>query len=133
LIFETVELTLNLVWLGIGIALLVLQTAPRFVHAQKRRTGIALLAMLCVICLLFPVVSITDDLNAGPVDVESGKVKLALLHHFLMASSVWALVYDPHTSAYRHEIDVQPDYQFPVYSFLSFRLTRCPPPHLVVS
>lgn len=127
------ELTLNLVWLGIGIALLVLQTAPRLVHTQKRRTGIALLATLCVICLLFPVVSITCDLNASPVDVESGKVKLALLHHFLMAGSVWALVYDPHTSAYRHEVDAQPDYQFPVYSFLSFRLTRCPPPQLVVS
>ncbi len=130
---RTVELTLNLVWLGIGAALLVLQITPSFVHAQKRRTGIALLALVCVICLLFPVVSITNDLNAGPVDTESGKVKSALLHHFLMASSVWTLVYDPHESAYRHEVNAQPDYQFPVYSFLSFRLTRCPPPHVVAS
>ncbi len=111
----------------------MLQTAPSFVQAPKRRTGIALLALLCVICLLFPVVSITDDLNASPVDAESGKVKLAQLHHFLMASSAWTLVYDPHELAYRHEVNAQPDYQFPVYSFLSFRLTRCPPPHVVVS
>ncbi|HEY2394299.1 MAG TPA: hypothetical protein VGK22_24225 [Candidatus Angelobacter sp.] len=127
------ELTLNLVWLGIGVVLLGLQSAPKFMHAEQRRTGIALLALLCVICLLFPVVSMTDDLNTSSVDPETVKAKLVLLPHFLVASNVWMLVYDPNQSAYRHEVDAQPDYQFPVYSFLSFRLTRCPPPHFVDS
>jgi hypothetical protein len=128
-----VELTLNLVWLGIGAALLALQITPRFVHAEKRRTGIALLALLCVICLLFPVVSMTNDLNANPVDPEAGKLKLAVLTHFLVTSGAWTLVYDPHASIYHYEVDEQPDYSFPVHSFLSFRLTRCPPPQFVDS
>lgn len=125
------ELTLNLVWLGIGAALLALQITPRFVHAEKRRTGIALLALVCVICLLFPVVSMTHDLYANPVDPEAGKLAL-LLPHFLVTGGAWTLVYDPHASVYHHEVDAQPDY-FPVHSFLSFRLTRRPPPQFIDS
>jgi hypothetical protein len=127
------ELTLNLVWLVLGCTLLVLPAMPQFVHAEKRRTGIALLAIVCVICLLFPVVSMTDDLNTSSVDPETVKSKLVLLPHFMAASSVWTLVYDPHAVAYRHELAEQPDYRFPVHSFLSSRLTRCPPPQFVAS
>ncbi|HLK54903.1 MAG TPA: hypothetical protein VKU42_15690 [Candidatus Angelobacter sp.] len=43
---RTVALTLNLVCLGIGAALLVLQITPSFVHAQKRLTGIAARALV---------------------------------------------------------------------------------------
>jgi hypothetical protein len=49
-----------------------------------------------------------------------------------VTGGAWTLVYDPHASVYHHEVDAQPDY-FPVHSFLSFRLTRRPPPQFIDS
>ena len=124
------ELTLNLVWAGIAATLLFFWAAPRLAHVDARRSAIALLALLCVICVLFPVVSMTDDLNASPVDPETLKSKVAMLPHFLVASGEWMLVHDPHETTFRHEVDAQPDFKPPAHSFLSFLLTRRPPPQL---
>jgi len=134
------ELILNLVWAGIAAALLLFwatrssgrslrrSSEPRLACADTRRTATALLAMLCVICILFPIVSMTDDLNASPAEPETVKSKLALLPHFLMSSGSWMLVYDPNASAFHHEIEVQDDFGPPSHAFLSFFLTRRPPP-----
>jgi hypothetical protein len=123
-----VELTLNLLWAGIAATLLGLWVAPRFVRPEKYRAGIALLALLCVICVLFPIVSMSDDLSASPADPETVKSKQAMLPHFLLAGSAWILVYDPHALAFRHEISAPPDFAPPAHSFLSFFVTRRPPP-----
>jgi hypothetical protein len=48
------ELTLNLIWLAIAVAAFML--APR----RSRHTTIAL---ACVLALLFPIISATDDFN----------------------------------------------------------------------
>jgi hypothetical protein len=121
-----VELTLNLVWAGLAVALLLLWR--RFGLTDGKRTAFALVALVCVICILFPVISMTDDLNASPADPET--VKLAVLTPSLTADEPWILVHDPHASPFRHEVETQPDYQSPVHSFLSFLLTRRPPPQL---
>jgi len=127
-----VELTLNLVWAGIAATLLLLWAGrslePRLAHADTRRTATALLALLCVICILFPIVSMTDDLNASPAEPETAKSKLALLPHFLMSSGSWTLVYDPHATVFQPEVEAQEDFAPPVHAFLSFLLTRRPPP-----
>jgi hypothetical protein len=135
-----VELTLNFVWAGIAATLLLFWAAPssgrslerplepRLAHANVRRTAAALLALLCVICILFPIVSMTDDLNASPAEPETAKSMLALLPHFLMSSGSWTLVYDPHASAFHHEFETQEAFAPPAHVFLSFLLTRRPPP-----
>jgi len=123
-----VELTLNLIWAGIAATLLALSAGPRFVRPQKYRAGIALLALLCVICILFPIVSMSDDLSASPADPETVKSEQAMLPHFLLAGSAWILVYDPHALAFRHEVSTQPVFAPPAHSFLSFFVTRRPPP-----
>jgi hypothetical protein len=123
-----VELTLNIVWAGIAATLLLFWAAPTLARADARRSAIALLALLCVICILFPIVSITDDLNASPAEPETAKSQLALPPHFLMTSSLWTLVYDPHASVFCHEVEVQQVSGPPVHAFLSFFLTRRPPP-----
>jgi len=136
-----VELTLNLVWAGIAATLLLLFWAERstgrslgrsletrLAHAGMRRTATALLALLCVICILFPIVSMTDDLNTSPAEPETAKSKLALLPHFLMSGGPWTLVYDPHASVFRHEVEAQETFAPPAHAFLSFLLTRRPPP-----
>jgi hypothetical protein len=121
-----VELTLNLIWAGVAAILLVLWR--RFGFTEQRRTAFALIALACVICALFPVISMTDDLSASPADPET--MQLALLPPSLAADGPWILVYDPNASSFRHEIEIQPDYRPPVHSYLSFLLTRRPPPQL---
>jgi hypothetical protein len=130
------ELFLNIVWAGIAATLLLLwvghsserSSGPRLARADARGTAIALLALLCVICILFPIVSMTDDLNASPAEPETAKSKLALLPHFLVTSGLWTLVDDPHASVFHHEGDAQESFAPPAHAFLSFLLTRRPPP-----
>jgi hypothetical protein len=122
------ELFLNIVWAGIAATLLLFWAGPRVTRANARRSGIALLALLCVICILFPVVSMTDDLNASPAEPETVKSQLAMVTPFLVTSGLWMLVYDPNAAVFRHEIEVQEDFGPPSHSFLSFFLTRRPPP-----
>lgn len=93
-----------------------------------RRTATALLALLCVICILFPIVSMTDDLNTSPAEPETAKSKLAQLPHFLTTSGSWTLVYDPNASVFHHEVEAQETFAPPAHAFLSLLLTRRPPP-----
>jgi hypothetical protein len=121
-----VELTLNLLWAGVGATLLLLW--HRFGRTDKQRTVIAVVALACVICLLFPVISMTDDLNANPADPETAK--LAVFMPSMANDGPWILVHDPNASPFFHEVETQTDYRSPVHSYLSFLLTRRPPPQL---
>lgn len=57
------ELLLNVVWLIVALA--------AFGHAAAcRRRRAALLATLCLVALLFPIISITDDLTASATAAE---------------------------------------------------------------
>lgn len=122
------ELTLNLLWAGIAATLLLFWSRPCVTRAGARRSGIALLALLCVICILFPIISMTDDLNASPAEPETVKSQLAMVTPFLMISGLWMLVYDRNASAFHHEVEVQEDFGPPSHAFLAFFLTRRPPP-----
>jgi hypothetical protein len=122
------EIILNIVWASIAATLLLFWARPCLTRAGARKSGIALLALLCVICILFPVISMTDDLNASPAEPETVKSQLAMVTPFLPTSDLWMLVYDPNASAFRHEIESQEDFGPPAHAFLSFFLTRRPPP-----
>jgi uncharacterized membrane protein len=58
------ELLLNLVW-----CLIVAAAAVRFAMSE-RRVAVAL-ATLCILALLFPIISVTDDLHSSPALVEA--------------------------------------------------------------
>jgi hypothetical protein len=122
------ELILNIVWAGIAATLLLFWAAPRITPADARRSAIALLALLCVICILFPIISMTDDLNASPAEPETVKSQLAMATPFLLNSGLWMLVYDPNAFIFHHVVEVQEDFGPPSHSFLAFFLTRRPPP-----
>jgi hypothetical protein len=122
------EIILNIVWASIAATLLLFWARPCLTHAGARKSGIALLALLCVICILFPVISMTDDLNASPAEPETVKSQLAMVTPFLPTSDLWMLVYDPNASAFHHEVESQEDFGPPSHAFLSFFLTRRPPP-----
>lgn len=59
------ELVLNLVWLGVAvIGFAALWRARSRPHIQRHQ-GLAFLALGCVMFLLFPVISATDDLHSS--------------------------------------------------------------------
>jgi hypothetical protein len=122
------ELILNIVWAGIAGTLLLFWAAPRLVRVDARRSAVALLALLCVICILFPIISMTDDLNASPAEPETVKSTLAMQPAFLVTSGSWMLVYDRHQAAFCHEVETQPESGPPAHALLSFFQTRRPPP-----
>ncbi|HEY2497561.1 MAG TPA: hypothetical protein VGK24_10855 [Candidatus Angelobacter sp.] len=91
------------------------------------------MALLCIICILFPIISMTDDLNASPAEPEPPQSQQAMLPPSLMGSGAWTLVYDRHASPFRHEIEAQPTFLPPAHVFLSFLVTRRPPPRQLAS
>ena len=122
------ELALNLGWLVISAA--VFGFFSRYLVAQgpERNLAVGLIALVCVICLLFPVVSMTDDLNSSPAMPEATKLKkllpsvqlvIGLFSHALIhapGEGVWsALVFKQEQKPSQQEL-------------LSFDLSRRPPP-----
>ena len=88
------------------------------------------MTLACLVCLLFPVVSMTDDLNSSPALAEATKLKkllfsaqvvIGLFSPVLNYSSpecTWRrLVFEQHQDKIQRE-------------FLSFDLNRRPPPSL---
>lgn len=76
----TMETVLNLVWLGVTLAVLGLW---RFRWTGARRkpghdVRLEAVAMVCILALLFPVISLTDDLHPEVVPVEAASSKRAL-------------------------------------------------------
>jgi len=70
-----VELTLNLVWAAVAAIFLLLGGIGAFFSPRRHGNFSAAVALVCIICFLFPVISISDDLNNSPPLGEPGKSK----------------------------------------------------------
>jgi hypothetical protein len=64
------ELLLNLAWLLLALPAYWLWRASRSVPAQKFNSLQCLLALACMLVILFPVISATDDLHAMRAEME---------------------------------------------------------------
>lgn len=77
------EATLNLLWLVIALAAVWLWRFRWSVSRQDRKHSLKIeaVAMVCVLALLFPVISLTDDLHPETVavDAASGKRNACLI------------------------------------------------------
>lgn len=77
------ETTLNLIWLLVTIAAIWLWRFRWSVSRENRRHTLRMesVAMVCVLALLFPVISLTDDLHPETVavDAASGKRNACLI------------------------------------------------------
>jgi hypothetical protein len=69
------ELTLNLVWLILSASLII---AWRRQKITGNNRAVSAIALVCLMAFLFPVVSITDDLNSGALLAETAKQKRLL-------------------------------------------------------
>jgi hypothetical protein len=82
----TMETILNLIWLGITLVAIWLWRF-RWVASRpssRRDARLEAVAMVCVLALLFPVISLTDDLHPEVVPVDSISSKR---NHCLLAAS----------------------------------------------
>jgi hypothetical protein len=64
------ELFLNTVWLLLALATLAFWACQRPAQRNERSLGQGLIVLGCVLTLLFPVISMTDDLHAQQVAME---------------------------------------------------------------
>ena len=64
-----IELTLNLIWAAVAI------TAFAFVLPRTRQRWAASIALSCILVLLFPIISVSDDLSAQWEAIEATAVR----------------------------------------------------------
>lgn len=121
------ELALNLIWLGISCALLVLGIPLIRQKGIAPSHWVAVMALVCVLCLLFPVISMTDDLHNTPAVVENKKLKnlMAAAHALVALLSRFSFqLPNPVVVAVRNRESLH----FPIETLLTFDLNRRPPP-----
>jgi len=110
-----VELALNLVWLVLAAVSFLLGViyAPSF--PRRYSNFAAAIALICVTCFLFPVISITDDLNNNPALCETSKSKRSASSDDLAGAPL------------RSEMAVLP-HPGPAMGQVAHRMTEVPPP-----
>lgn len=79
------ELLLNLVWVGMGMVIftVLLTHRDRWRSISRVPYVTALLALTCTLVLLFPVVSVSDDLHPSQLMVEDASKRSQHLASFL--------------------------------------------------
>jgi hypothetical protein len=122
------ETLLNLVWLAISAALLLI-CGSHIVRAENRSRGMAAIALICLICLLFPVISMTDDLNSGnPAFLDPTKAKKLLAAGPLIAIALPWLSLQAPANGHWMGLYRQTEHRLPQLQLLAFSMSRRPPP-----
>ena len=125
---HSLELTLNLAWLAFSGVLLLAGGWFGGLAGSNRNRAATVLTLLCVVCLLFPVISVTDDLSNGPAVSESSKLKKIIpsIHVVVALLSRVVLQADQEKtwSARALHLNFGP----PPEELLTFQLNRRPPP-----
>jgi hypothetical protein len=126
------EIAFNLVWLGVSLALVV-SLGTHVLRAGGHR-GAAAVALICLVCFLFPVISVTDDLYCSePAMLEPSKVKK------LVVSAAVVLNLLPWTDLQRPQENCGATLEYPSGTrrpqkeVFPFHLSRRPPPPRLAS
>jgi hypothetical protein len=123
------ELALNLVWLVVSLALLTLGARQVSLAAADRRRTIAAIALVCLVCLLFPVISATDDLHdSGPALLETNKLKLLAPSSTAALTVLPWLALRPPQENRLASLSRPEDAPLPLLEVLPFHLHHRPPP-----
>ncbi|HEY6305426.1 MAG TPA: hypothetical protein VI488_03080 [Candidatus Angelobacter sp.] len=94
--------------------------------------GMAAVALVCLVCFLFPVISMTDDLNSsGPALLEPSKLKkLMPSTQAVLTLLPWLALQKPQETSWPAP-ERQLDVSLPLQEVLTFSLSRRPPPALL--
>lgn len=123
-----VELALNLVWLVLTAISLLLWGVYVLSSPPGHRYFTAIIALICVMAFLFPVISMSDDLHR-PALCETGKFKKWLsagLAEALLSSP--SLLPPPAEPAARQAANLHAEVCLPSRDLVWFTLDRRPPP-----
>ena len=123
------ELVLNLVWLVVAAASLLLGGIHALRHPRRHGTFVVAAALVCIVCFLFPVISISDDLSNNPPLSEPSKSKKSISTDALTQArllSVPALP-DPPGRAMQYAMHSQTEVSLS-RERVWFNLDRRPPP-----
>ena len=101
---------------------------------DSRRHGMAAVALVCLVCFLFPVISMTDDLYcSGPAMLEPSKVKKLVSPAVVVLTLLpWFVLQKPRESSWA-PLGLQPDVRRPAQEVFAFHLSRRPPPPRLVT
>lgn len=122
------ELTLNLAWLALSAAFLLVGGWYGGLTRTNRSRGLIVLTLVCVVCLLFPVISATDDLNSSPAISEGSKLKRAILSVQVVVALLSRIVLQTSQEKILSARALQPDFAPPPEELFTFQLNRRPPP-----
>jgi len=131
-----VELALNLVWLVLVAASLSLWGVHTLRGEEKVGRNdlrwVSAIALVCILAVVFPVISMTDDLNSNPALCETNKLKkwiAAESSEALLLASVVAKFVVPQPAAH-YPARMKARVHFPLQELVWFTLDRRPPPFL---
>lgn len=128
------EFALNVAWMVLSLTLVVvcvIYGRPAF-NSKAQRIVVAVSLACLIAFLLFPVISMTDDLNSGAVLVETTNSK-----HWLPAIALFSLVGTGLVIAFSAQNSTWADGSIlselgsPSQQMLSFHMSRRPPPVMV--
>src|SRR5215472_4394472 len=85
------ELLLNLLWCAIAVCAVVVHLGHPLMDRRQFRVGLG--ALLCVLTLLLPAISITDDLHFDTLAVEDSSSSKRLVNGAVHAGSVSQIVW----------------------------------------
>ncbi len=128
------EFALNVAWMVLSLTLVVvcvIYGRPAF-NSKAQRIVVAVSLACLIAFLLFPVISMTDDLNSGAVLVETTNSK-----HWLPAIALFSLVGTGLLIAFSAQNSTWADGSIlselgsPSQQMLSFHMSRRPPPVMV--
>ena len=130
------EFALNLVWLVLATASVSLW-GVHTLRGEKRVARndlrwVSAIALVCILAVVFPVISMTDDLNSNPALCETNKLKkwiAAESSEALLLASVMAKFVVPQPAA-QYPSRMETRVHFPLQELVWFTLDRRPPPFL---
>ena len=129
----SMEFGLNLLWAVVSLALLL--GTRKTVHSRSERI-VRAIATFSLVCVLFPIISITDDLNSAPAIVEarqSPEAGAQNQHSSGPAGALLALIPAHAFTPTQHQQEkVSTTVIAPLRDLFAFNQSRRPPPSFFV-
>jgi|SRR6185312_14246902 len=123
------EFALNVMWAVISAAMLWMFIREASHRRLQRKDLLVAIAVVSIICLLFPVISITDDLNSAPLFGEASRGNDWNAHHAYAALSFIATdIYSPVSAPHVSSRSIN---QSHLSDWGTYSLNRRPPPHVI--
>jgi hypothetical protein len=131
-IASTMELALNLIWSLLSATLLVAAGIHLFSTASvgSGRRAMAVIALVCVVSFMFPVISMTDDISNSATMIEPAKLKIWLFPAAIACLFVSCVLLDFKSSANWQMLQLRGAIARPAQHSSWFKLSRRPPPYL---